>query len=89
MKELEKLIIGKGEKRGWKLHQVAKEAHGYIYECTHPEILPHYEVFTRKENTQFNCISYPSAKSFGIWAWTFPTFEQAFEKLQSLKPKEQ
>ena len=36
-----------------------------------------YEVFKRKINKRFNCVSYPGNNAFGYWALTFPKYEQA------------
>ena len=76
MKELEKEFIGRGEVRGFIFTQLIKNEYGYIYQVSNNGNI-HFEVFRRKENTQFNCISYPKSPSFGIWAWSKTTFEDA------------
>jgi hypothetical protein len=48
----------------------------------------HYEVFKRKENTLYDCISYPTDKAFGKWAFTCMTRDSAFNKLIELTREE-
>jgi len=67
MKEIQKLIQGRGEVKGYTFKQIEANEHGYIYEVI-GGAKPRWEVFKRKENTQFNCVSYPSSKAFGLWA---------------------
>ena len=76
MKELEKEFIGRGEVRGFIFTQLIKNEYGYIYQVSNNGNI-YFEVFRRKENTQFNCISYPKSPAFGIWAWSKTTFEDA------------
>lgn len=76
MKQLEKSFIGKGQVRGFKFTQIKKNDKAYIYKVTDKSI-KHYEVFKHKENIRFGCVSYPSNKSFGIWAFTTPCLERA------------
>jgi hypothetical protein len=80
MKELSVNFTGRGEVRGFSFEQLFA-GEFYVYKVTPPSSDPHYEVFKRKINTQYDCISYPSANAFGIWAWTFPTLEQAKNKV--------
>lgn len=77
MKELEKEFIGRGEVKGFKFKQLEATPYGYIYEVSSDGENPYYEVFKRKENTQFDCISYPRSSSFGKWAWSVATIEKA------------
>lgn len=83
MKELDSEFIGTGQVRGFKFKRELFNDRAFIYSVT-TETETHYEVFLRKENTQFNCVSYPSDKAFGIWAWTYKTWEQAYNKFISL-----
>jgi hypothetical protein len=83
MKELEKEFIGKGEVRGFQFEQVQANDNGYIYKVQHIGE-PYYEVFKRKENTQFDNISYPSSKAFGVWAWWYSSLEKAMTKFNEL-----
>lgn len=80
---------GKGEVKGFSFTQVYKTAKGYIYKVkckdTNKE---HYECFKRKVNTKFSKhehgqISYPRSASFGIWAWTFDSFEKSKTKIEN------
>lgn len=80
MKELEKEFIGKGQVKGFLFTQVKKTEHGYIYQVSDNGNL-RYEVFKRKLNTRFECVSYPSNNSFGIWAFATPILERAEEIL--------
>ena len=86
MKELNKILIGK--KSGYKLTQIFKTDEGYIYECENNEeeykdVKPHYEIFKRKINSRFNCVSYPSDKAFGDWAFTTMSINHAKSILKS------
>lgn len=87
MKELEEKFIGKGQVRGFVFTQIKKSEHAYIYKVE-TEVSEHYETFFRKENTQFNCISYPSDKAFGTWAWT-GTYQMALDKFEELNLKKE
>ena len=84
MKELSENFIGKGQVKGFVFTQKLKTDNAYIYEVNTGQTI-HYEVFKRKVNNKFNCISYPSDKSFGIWAWTCLSYEKAIEKLEHIK----
>lgn len=70
MKELELKFTGRGEVKGFLFEQVYG-APVYVYRVSRGsrEVFEYYEVFERRENTQFNTVSYPSSKSFGIWAY--------------------
>lgn len=88
MKELEMRFSGEGEARGYDFEQIAKSPYAYIYKKTHIESgTVSYEVFRRKENTQFDCISYPKSKSFGIWAYESNTEEQAMIRFNEFNKK--
>lgn len=82
MKELEENFIGRGEVKGFIFTQIKKSKYAYVYKVSNGAII-HYEVFFRKENNQFNCVSYPSSKAFGSWAWsaTENTYLDKFEEL--------
>jgi len=83
MKPLEITFIGKGEVKGFIFTQIKKSEKAYIYKVE-TEVSKHYEVFKHKENTQFNCISYPSSKGFGVWAWAFLDFQKALDRFELL-----
>lgn len=76
MRELEKEFIGRGQVKGFKFTQLKKTEFGFIYKVEHFGLV-HYEVFQRRENSRFMCVSYPSNKAFGLWAWTVKTIERA------------
>ena len=82
MKELQIIFEGRGQVKGYSFHQIAKTDEGFIY-SVQSDSSRHYEVFKRVENTLYNTVSYPSDKSFGIWAWTTPKLERAIEILES------
>ena len=42
-----------------------------------------FEVFKHKENTQFDCVSYPGNEAFGQWAWSCRTIDAALKLLNS------
>lgn len=87
MKELETEFIGIGEVRGFAFKQMLTSPEAYIYRVT-DEGRVHYEVFERKENTRFGCVSYPSAKAFGTWAFSIKNWADAVEKFRHLSEKE-
>lgn len=85
IKELRAEFNGIGEVKGYSFKQLARTKLGYIYEVTSNEGAKHYEVFRRKVNNQYNCITYPSSKGFGIYAWTTSSLLHAQERLNSFK----
>lgn len=87
MKQLEKSFIGKGEVRGFKFEMVHSTPLGYVY-AVKDDNVTHYEVFKHKENTRFKCISYPTSKAFGVWAWSMTNLDKAKQKLESFKTEE-
>lgn len=83
MKELETEFAGRGEVKGFTFKQIDRTDDAYLYEITGSG-LKHYEVFERRENSQFGTISYPSAKAFGIWAYTAHNLNAATILMQTL-----
>ena len=79
MKPLEKQFTGRGEVRGFSFKQLQENEYAYIYQVK-SESTTWYEVFQKRENSQYSCISYPSSKAFGKWAWWQPTLEKATDK---------
>lgn len=70
MKELEEVIKGRGEMKGFTLTQLKKSEFAYLYEVLEEETgHKTYEVFRRRENVQFGCVSYPSSKGFGDYIY--------------------
>lgn len=82
VKELPLEFTGTGEVRGHKFSLLEKTEKGYIYQVTDGG-QPWFEVFKRKIN-QFGGVSYPKAKSFGIWAWSTRRLDKALELLHNL-----
>lgn len=85
MKPLKYQFEGRGEVKGYTFTRVMSNPRGYLYEVkdtTSGEL--HYEVFKRKENKQFNMVSYPGAKSFGKWAWSYKDFNLALVQYKRL-----
>lgn len=70
IKELDEVIKGRGEMKGFTLSQLKRSEFAYLYEVLE-EDTGHktYEVFRRRENVQFGCISYPSSKGFGDYIY--------------------
>jgi len=83
MKELELKFTGKGQVKGFEFNQIKANDKAFIYEVKTENSI-HYEVFQRKENTQYNCISYPSDKAFGLWAFTYTKLSLAIDKFNLL-----
>ncbi len=82
MKELQDRFIGKGEVKGFEFTQLKKNQYAYIYSVINfygSSISKRYEVFERKENQRYNCISYPKSKSFGKWAWSVMSLDRAID----------
>ena len=86
IKELETSFIGRGQVKGFKFNQVAANDKAFIYRVD-IESTNHYEVFERKVNSQYNNVSYPSDKAFGIWAFTTPNLDRATEIFINLTNK--
>lgn len=74
-KELEEVFKGRGEVKGYTFTQLDRSDYAYLYEQKEKET-GHitYEVFRRKVNTQFGCVSYPSSKGFGDSIFMGKTF---------------
>jgi hypothetical protein len=87
MKELENHFIGRGEVKGIVFSQIQATEHAYLYRCINNG-LTHYEVFKKRINTQYGTVSYPSAKSFGVWAWTFGNYDDALNKFNEINKLE-
>ena len=80
MKELEP-IIKKGTKT---FSQIVRSTRAYIYKVTDTETEHiYYEVFERRFNRRFKCISYPTDKAFGKWAWCISKGKDHIAALES------
>ena len=84
MKQLQQQFKGCGEVKGYTFTQIRVTDKGFIYSKELNGSLS-YEVFKRKENKRFDCISYPTSNSFGVWAWDCKTLERAEEILNNFK----
>lgn len=84
MKDLKEYFVGKGEVKGFIFNQIKKNKYGYIYEVDTGNG-KHYEVFKKRINTMYDCISYPSSKSFGSWAWAVGDLDRANTKLKEIE----
>lgn len=70
IKELEEVIKGRGEMKGFIFTQLKKSDFAYLYDVLEEESgHKTYEVFRRRENVQFGCVSYPSSKGFGDYIY--------------------
>jgi len=83
MKELQEKFIGRGQVKGFIFTLENKSEKAFIFKVDTGSSV-HYEVFKRKENKKFNCISYPSDKAFGYWAWSCSTIERANQVFEQL-----
>ena len=88
MKELDNNFEGRGEVRGFLFKCLLKSDKAYLYEVKTEIDTTHYEVFERKENHQFGCVSYPKSNSFGVWAYTSADWAKALEKYEYYNSKE-
>ncbi len=84
MKELEIRFEGRGEMRGATFTQLHRNDKAYMYMLRHEEGTITYEVFERKENTRFLCVSYPNSNAFGHWAWCYEDEHKARRKFNEL-----
>ena len=84
MKELKSYFVGIGQVKGYVFNQIKATKYAYLYEVSENNII-HYEVFKRYENTLYDCVSYPTDKAFGVWAWTTTSLERAEDMLNSLE----
>ena len=83
---LKKEFVGRGEVKGFNFSQISKTNWGFLYEVNTGHTI-YYEVFKKKVNTQYDCVSYPRSKSFGIWAWTTTDIKQANKILESFQER--
>lgn len=82
MRELDKTLT----KYQCEFKQMSSTVLGYVYRKTCSSGLVTYEVFKRLENKKYKCISFPSDKAFGVWAWAYHNLDTAINKLNSFKP---
>lgn len=77
------IFKGRGEVKGFIFCRVDSKPTAYIYQVDNGNAR-HYEVFKHVVNTRFNRVSYPGAKQFGYWAWTYKTLDAAMERFGAL-----
>lgn len=74
-KELEEVFKGRGEVKGFTFTQLDRSDHAYLYEQKDDEFGDiNYEVFRRRVNVQFGCVSYPKSNGFGDSIYMGKTF---------------
>ena len=83
IKELKTDFTGVGQVRGFKFSQLRKTDSAFLYSINTGDRI-YYEVFRKRINHRYGCISYPTDKAFGIWAWTTPDMILAFTILYEL-----
>lgn len=83
MKELKEYYVGVGQVKGYIFNQLKLTDKAFLYEVSNNNKV-HYEVFKRRVNSLYDCISYPTDKAFGLWAWTCSSLERAEEKFIEL-----
>lgn len=84
---IKKYFIGKGQVKCFHFRQMSKTNSAYLYLVNTGDRI-YYEVFRKRINHRYGCISYPTIKAFGIWAWTTPDLARAFEILNDLSREE-
>jgi len=83
---LKKEFVGRGEVKGFNFSQISKTNLGFLYEVdTNGSI--YYEVFQKRINRRFACVSYPTSRAFGIWAWTTTDIKRASNILESFQER--
>jgi hypothetical protein len=87
MKNLDQVIRGKGEVRGFVFTQIQKSHKAYIYQVDSGASI-YYQVFkvTHKTNSKRHC--FPTSKAFGVWAWAYISLDKANEKFNELNKVE-
>ena len=87
MKELKEYFSGRGQVKGYVFNQLRSSKCAFLYEVKGNNTI-HYEVFKRRENALYECVSYPTDKAFGIWAWTYMDLDSANEKFGEIMMNE-
>ena len=83
MRPLKTQFEGRGEVKGYLFTQISQTDKAFIYEVSSDD-RKHYEVFKKVINSRFACVSYPTSKGFGIWAWTYMSLDKAEAKFDEL-----
>ena len=85
-KRLKTKFDGKSEVKGYLFILLGMTNQAFLYEVSSDDS-KHYEVFKKVVNKRFDCISYPTSKSFGIWAFTYMNLKSAIKKYNELNQK--
>ena len=83
IRPLKKQFNGTGEVEGYKFTQIKAAKYAFLYEVDSGNG-KHYEVFKKRVNRRYATITYPSAKAFGIYAWTCMSLDKAIEKFNDI-----
>jgi len=83
MELLKKEFIGTGEVKGFNFTQIRCANRVFLYEVNTGDT-KYYEVFKKVLNRRFGGISYPTSKSFGVWAWAYSTYDKALDKFNEI-----
>ena len=83
MTQLPTQFQGRGEVKGYLFTQLSQTDKAFIYEVSSGDG-KHYEVFKRVINRRYVCVSYPTSKGFGFWAWTYMSLDKAEAKFDEL-----
>lgn len=87
MKELRESFDGEGEVRGYHFECLFRDGYAYMYEVSMGDYISHYEVFERRENRSYDCVSYPRSRSFGSWAFTYRSYDEAYARFLELSSR--
>src|SRR5579863_4485702 len=87
LKELPETFTGRGEVKGFEFRQITRSDSAYIFEVLQVNCPIRYEIFSRKEDPRFGKIAYPTANSFGLWAWAAWTLQEANMRFYRLNEK--
>ena len=81
--QLPTVFTGRGEVKAFIFTQHVANQQAFVYQvnCGGTE---HFEVFLRKVNKRFGQESYPKAKAFGVWAWSYFSIDAAMRKFNQL-----
>ena len=81
-------FIGKGQVKGFRFTQIERTGRACIYRVDFENMI-YYEVFKIRieKMPRLNKLyeRYPSAKCFGLWAWTYRTYDDAVLRLKMLE----
>lgn len=87
MKELKEYFSGRGQVKGYVFNQISASKYAYLYEVKGYNT-KHYEVFKRRVNTLYDCVSYPNDKAFGDWAFNLMDLDSAYNKFNEINTNE-